>query len=306
MDLDLFEILEAQVSLALENLSLLQDRELRILEEQRLSKMVIIGDIGTGVAHQMNNRFNSMIEAVQIHFGCYGKEMPDLKSLSRDDLEARYADAFSITKVVDIESHNGFKIAEAMLASAREPIGPQPFKIGYTLRLALDLLKAKKNLKRINIIEDISLDSPCVWASTACIQDVLYNLVDNAADADEDKINAIASGKLKPEENKYEPMVIIRAHVAEGNLFLVEVEDNGIGIEEKHVESVGQPCYSTKAWKKMGTGYGVATVKKLLAQSGSKLEIRSVYGKGSVFSFALPLATKAQIEEHEKQKQEKD
>ena len=79
---------------------------------------------------------------------------------------------------------------------------------------------------------------------------------------------------------------------------MLVVEDNGIGIEAKHLESVGQPFYSTKAWKKQGTGFGVSSVKKLLAKSGSKLEVSSTWGRGSSFSFTLPLATPEQLQEY--------
>jgi two-component system phosphate regulon sensor histidine kinase PhoR len=70
-----------------------------------------------------------------------------------------------------------------------------------------------------------------------------------------------------------------------------EVVDNGIGIDEQHIARLTERFYrvdKSRSRETQGTGLGLAIVKHVLLRHGGKLAIRSVPGKGSVFTATLP------------------
>lgn len=74
---------------------------------------------------------------------------------------------------------------------------------------------------------------------------------------------------------------------------LLEVEDNGLGIEETHQARLFHPFYRVKARnlpQVEGIGLGLYVVKKLVEFHGGRIRFRSTHGKGSVFGFQIPLA----------------
>lgn len=73
-----------------------------------------------------------------------------------------------------------------------------------------------------------------------------------------------------------------------------EVADDGIGIDEQHISRLTERFYrvdKSRSRETQGTGLGLAIVKHVLLRHGGKLAIRSVAGKGSVFTASLPNTT---------------
>jgi signal transduction histidine kinase len=64
-----------------------------------------------------------------------------------------------------------------------------------------------------------------------------------------------------------------------------EVEDSGIGMPEEVCKKVFEPFFTTR---QRGTGLGLAIVKKIIDLHGGKIEVKSVSGQGTTFSFYLP------------------
>ncbi|WP_056827500.1 ATP-binding protein [Psychrobacillus sp. FJAT-21963] len=66
----------------------------------------------------------------------------------------------------------------------------------------------------------------------------------------------------------------------------VSIEDQGHGIEEKVLEKIFDPFYTTKTY---GTGLGLAHINKVIGEHGGNIEVSSTVGKGTTFTFLLPL-----------------
>jgi len=85
--------------------------------------------------------------------------------------------------------------------------------------------------------------------------------------------------------------IVVRWGLDETRAAYFEVEDEGIGIEEKHLPFITQRFYrvdSSHSRKIGGTGLGLAIVKHVLQRHGAKLEVRSEPGKGSIFTCRFP------------------
>jgi two-component system phosphate regulon sensor histidine kinase PhoR len=111
-----------------------------------------------------------------------------------------------------------------------------------------------------------------VYGDRARLKQVLVNLVDNAI-------------KYSAEGGKVE----CRAKL-EGNRCVVEVEDNGPGIAQEHLERVFERFYRVdhdRSREAGGTGLGLAIVKHIVEAHDSSVSVRSQVGKGSTFSFTL-------------------
>jgi PAS domain S-box-containing protein len=122
---------------------------------------------------------------------------------------------------------------------------------------------------------------PEINADKGRVRQILLNLLNNAI-------------KFTPERGK----IILRAVVKDSNL-VVEVEDNGPGMEKKVQKRIFEPYHrmQSDAEHLSGLGLGLALCKTLVELHGGQIWVRSVVGKGSKFSFSLPLEGAGDIEE---------
>jgi PAS domain S-box-containing protein len=100
--------------------------------------------------------------------------------------------------------------------------------------------------------------------------------------------NLIGNG-LKFHKGEISPKIIIRAHEEENNMIRIEVQDNGIGIDEKYYDqlfTMFKRLHSREQYE--GTGIGLANCKKIVERHGGSIGIKSTLGKGSTFWFTLP------------------
>lgn len=121
---------------------------------------------------------------------------------------------------------------------------------------------------------DVQTDSYIVYGDPNKIEQVIENLVSNA-------VKYTNQGKIT-----------INA-VKSGSEIKVEVSDTGIGISDEHLERLFDRFYRTdkaRSRDKGGTGLGLSVVKSILDAHESKIMVHSTVGKGTVFSFTLPIA----------------
>jgi two-component system phosphate regulon sensor histidine kinase PhoR len=120
---------------------------------------------------------------------------------------------------------------------------------------------------------DFTVDGPDVMGSGEELRSAFGNLASNAV-------------RYTPEGGKIE----LRWSRGPNDLRF-EVIDNGIGIDEQHISRLTERFYrvdKSRSRETQGTGLGLAIVKHVLLRHGGKLAIRSVPGKGSVFTATLP------------------
>nr|WP_305793058.1 HAMP domain-containing sensor histidine kinase [Sedimenticola hydrogenitrophicus] len=116
-------------------------------------------------------------------------------------------------------------------------------------------------------------DLPLIECMPSQLNQVFINLINNASHA-VDSINGTIS---------------IRSFVDDGYI-KVEVEDNGIGIPEKDLETIFEAYYTTKGVEE-GTGLGLSISKEIVEQHNGVISVRSSVGKGTTFTVQLPIQT---------------
>jgi CheY-like chemotaxis protein/anti-sigma regulatory factor (Ser/Thr protein kinase) len=128
---------------------------------------------------------------------------------------------------------------------------------------------------------------PLVYADRNRLRQILLNLVNNAIKFTD------SGGKID-----------IKARRT-GNWCEVSVIDNGIGIKKEDQGKILEPftqVYTKPEENKGGTGLGLTIAKQFVEASGGRLQLESEYGKGSKFTFTLPLAVETPQKKEEKQR----
>jgi PAS domain S-box-containing protein len=147
------------------------------------------------------------------------------------------------------------------------------------LRKALMDVRDEVHLKGHALNATISDEPLPVYGSDIDLGEAIANLLNNAT-------------KYTPDGGKIE--VRLRAQRdPDGEWAVVEVEDNGIGIEDDHQRRLFQPFYRVKTDKTHridGTGLGLYLVKKIVDFHSGRIQFHSTYGLGSTFGFQIPLA----------------
>ena len=149
------------------------------------------------------------------------------------------------------------------------------FDIVATCSAVLDALEDKAKRNDISIVFDKEYKPILVQADEQKISQVLTNLL----------VNSIKYGNQNG---------LTKVHFFDMNdVVLVEVSDDGIGIEEPHLARLCERFYrvdSSRSREKGGTGLGLSIVKHIIESHQQTLNIRSTVGEGSTFSFTLKKA----------------
>ncbi|MBI3754551.1 MAG: ATP-binding protein, partial [Deltaproteobacteria bacterium] len=127
--------------------------------------------------------------------------------------------------------------------------------------------------KGIKLITDIGKEIPKIPADKDRLEQVIVNLADNA-------IKYTNNGTVRIFARKTD------------NMLQIDVEDTGIGIPEKDIPRIFERFYRVDKGRSRelgGTGLGLAIVKHIIQGHNGKIWVKSKLGKGSVFSFSLPL-----------------
>ena len=195
-----------------------------------------------------------------------------------DDMQAKY-----IERVLT-ETNRLTKLTEGILTLNRTDAK------GYIRRTNFDLNRVIKDtaasfegqcLDKKIVFELTFFDSVCmVNADIGKIQQVLYNLIDNAI-----KFSSAESSIFIEVRKRYEKI-------------FVSVKDTGIGIPKDNVKKVFDRFYksdSSRGKDKKGTGLGLAIVKDILNSHGETVDVISTEGVGTEFVFTLSPARDAEI-----------
>jgi signal transduction histidine kinase len=159
----------------------------------------------------------------------------------------------------------------------RESMTFQPFDLREAVMQALAGLAPRFLERRLNVRQRVSPETPPVLGDRDRILQVLSNLLSNAERHCRD------GGK-----------VVIAAQQRRG-FVLVAVQDNGSGIPAAHVAKIFDRLYQVGDVKdarsrEQGLGLGLNIVKSIVEAHGGEVTVTSEVGKGSTFSFTLPLA----------------
>ncbi|MGA1409324.1 MAG: ATP-binding protein [Prochlorotrichaceae cyanobacterium] len=123
----------------------------------------------------------------------------------------------------------------------------------------------------------IPQDLPVVWGDRILIEEIFTNLISNAFKYNDNPEKWVEINWQEPQPEQ-------------PHLLTLTLQDNGIGIREKHLDTIFRIFKRLHPPKKYsgGTGAGLTIVKKIVERHGGTIVVKSVYREGSTFSFTLP------------------
>ena len=267
--------------------------QLRAMQETMVQseKMLSLGGIAAGIAHEINNPLGIVLQAVQTialrtkadfprNIEVAAKIGVDLAQVERY-LKERKIDIF----VRDIQGAavRAAEIIRHMLdfsrrSESRRSVCDIAAVVDNALRLASSDYDLKKNydFKSIEIVKDIPPDLPRCECTETEIEQVLLNLLRNAAQA---------MSEAQPPTPT--PRIAITART-EGGYMRVDIADNGPGITPENRKRIFEPFFTTKS-SGAGTGLGLSVSYFIVTKGhGGRMRVACPPDGGTVFTVELP------------------
>ena len=255
-------------------------------------KMVSVGGLAAGMAHEINNPLAGMMQNAQVVYNRLTKNFPANEKAAKaagttlSSINSYMKDRKIIDHIEKINQAGlqAAEIVENMLSFARKNDAEKSFQslskqIEKTIELAMTDhgLKKKSGFKKIEIIREFDPSMPKVPCEGSKIQQVIFNILKNSAQA-----------FICTEENSGKLQITIRLYIS-SNMACMEIEDNGPGMDEKILNRVFEPFFTTKETDK-GTGLGLSISYFIITEDHSgEMSVKSEIGKGTNFTIKLPL-----------------
>jgi len=225
---------------------------------QRAEQMKLVGELATGLAHEIKNFLAGIKASVEF---------------LQNELELSEEDGHIISLAVD-EIKRIDSLIKSLLNFAK-PAKPKlvAFDINETLDKTVAFALKYPSLsstppKPILASKDYDKNLPKILADPMQVQQALLNLIINA-------IEAMPEGGDLGLRTRYDAKLCC---------IKVMISDTGMGMEEVVLDRIFQPFFTTKG---KGTGLGLSITRRLIEQNGGSISVESHTGKGTVFSIFL-------------------
>jgi len=243
----------------------LTEEELLQAEAMRAAQLASIGELAAGVAHEINNPINGIINYAQ---------------LLLDDMENDEPGSDLLQRIIKEGKRVG-TIAHKLLDFARqgeEEVEPSRLELIFDDCISLIGHQLKKN--GIILENNLPEDLPEVLCNSQQVQQVILNILSNAR-------YALNMKYPDPDPNK---KIVLTAETTQRDnqeYVVFTVTDLGTGIEHDIMDRLSDPFFSTKP-KGEGTGLGLSISHGLIKENNGFLRIRSDLGHSTSLSVGLP------------------
>ncbi|WP_243360619.1 ATP-binding protein [Fundidesulfovibrio terrae] len=256
-------------------------------------KMMSVGGLAAGMAHEINNPLSAVLQSIQVVQNRLSKDSPaNLAAAEAAGCPFEAIKAFlgarevnSLLQGVRDAGARAAKIVSSMLEFSRKTESNRALvDLNGLLDKAVELcandydLKKKYDFRKIAIERDFDQGMPLVPCTATQIEQVVMNLLRNAAQA-----MAENAGQASP------PRIALRTTIEEG-MARIEVQDNGPGMDEAVRKRIFEPFYTTKG-PGQGTGLGLSVSYFIITENHrGSIEVQSRPGEGTRFIIRLPLS----------------
>ena len=265
----------------------------RVKMEQMMvqtEKMMTVGGLAAGMAHEINNPLSGVLQSSQNIMRRLSPDLPANQAIARElglDLEKMHSFLERrgilgfLEGIRDAAERAGRIVADMLAFSRRGTAEFAPVFINQLLdtvvRIAANDYDLKKtyDFKKITIIKEYQPNLPSVPCDRTEIEQVLLNLIKNAAHA------------MAGQEDPTRQCIFLRTS-DEGGWVRIEVEDTGPGMTEEVQRRVFEPFFTTKPIG-FGTGLGMSVSYYIITeQHKGTIRVDSILGEGSRFVIRLP------------------
>lgn len=255
------ETLERRVD---ERTQQLRETELKLFQSDRLASL---GQLSASVAHEINNPLGGVINFSKLMQRLLrdGQIPPD-----RIDDFRNYLD-----HVVTETVRCGNIVRDLVVFARQSSPRSEPHDFNEIVRRTISVVHHRLKLGEVTDHLDLADDLPEVMCDASQVQQIVTNLVLNAAEAMETGVVTVRT-RHQPDRGEVQ----------------LEVTDTGVGISPENLAKIYDPFFSTKEEGK-GTGLGLAVVYGIVEAHHGRIDVRSAMGRGTTFVVTLPVTPPA-------------
>ncbi len=261
-------------------------------------KMIIVGELAAGMAHEINNPLASILQNLQILQKRISTDIPENNRIASEcginiKTILEYMEKREISTLIETVKDSGMRAAEIVTNllsfSRKEENDHLQNDLSEILDKAVDLAEKEFSLQKqfdflhIEIIREYENDLPLVPCFESKILQVIINLLKNGAQAMGEKFDS-----QKESEMNEKPQFILRLK-KESSIVSIEIEDNGPGMPENIKRHIFEPFFTTKNIGD-GTGLGLFISYFIITQNhNGQMLVESTLGVGTRFIIKLPV-----------------
>lgn len=256
---------------------LAEERAKQLVHADRLATL---GTLAAGIAHEINNPSTFIAGNAQslekywealIQKGFFSETKDQQVDVILEDFPKMISGIRSGVKRIT-------KIVSSLKSYARQDltIKKSPFDINEVVEEALEICHNKIKYN-ITVEKNIPDSVPFAFGDKYQIEQVIVNLITNAADAMNGKKNARLLISCQKNENMVQ----------------MEVKDSGPGISEDIINKIFNPFFTSKG-RQDNTGLGLSISKSIIEEHGGQLNVKNAPEGGAVFYFSIPVAKKSE------------
>ena len=222
-------------------------------------KMANLGNVAAGIAHEIRNPLsgiNLFLNGIDENFD-NPEAADDIRELIQGAQKASDKIATVIKRVIDFSRPGQLQL------SLRD--------INIPVREAVELSRTTLRKKGIKIETNLNDDLPPIYIDPQPVEQVILNLLNNAAEAmkDLDRTKRIRVTTTKENDN-----------------LMISVSDSGTGIPEEIRAKIFDPFFTTST---NGSGIGLSLCQRIIIDHGGKIKVFSSKGRGTDFIIKLPI-----------------
>ncbi|MFN8559893.1 MAG: ATP-binding protein, partial [Dehalococcoidia bacterium] len=228
-------------------------------------KMASVGRLVSGVAHELNNPLTGIMGFAQLLL------LRDLDPAARHEAET-----------IRAEAERASKIVQNLLSFARRRSPERvPVDLNALIERVLSLWEYDLRVRDIVVRRDLGAGAPLIEADAHQIQQLLLNVLTNAAQA----LRAAGGGGA----------ITVSTHAA-GGYVRTHISDNGPGIAPDHLRRIFDPFFTTKPVGE-GTGLGLTICYGIVEEHQGRITVESAPGQGATVVIDLPVAASTSLEQ---------
>lgn len=260
---------QKELTQSIENLKIAQEH---LVQSE---KMVSLGVLTAGIAHEINNPLNFIsggVEALTSEIDDLHKAAANPAALQKNFNEAEENIRDILTTIGNGVQRTNKIIMNLLFFSSPQTRGMEMIDVHETLEAALTILNSKLKESNIHVIKNYKTLPP-VLASAVQLSQVFLNIIDNAV---------YAMSKVE------EPRNLIISTAQHGDVIKISISDNGPGVPPSLQRKIMDPFFTTKEVGK-GTGLGLSISLGIINNHKGSLHVVSEDGKGAEFITYLPV-----------------
>ncbi len=237
-------------------------------------KMESLGILAGGIAHDFNNLLVALL----------GQSSLAMRKLDEEHPARRH-----VQKVMQAAERAANLTRQMLAYSGKGRFEVKHIQLNELIQENLDLLHVAIS-KNVDLQADLAPDLPLIEVDVSQIQQIVMNLVINAAEAiDPQKAGVvhIQTAPITIEDTAVSTWLMPNSTLEPGKFALLTVSDNGHGMTPEQVTQIFDPFFTTKA---NGRGLGLAAVLGIVRGHKGGLKVSSTLGHGTQFQLAFPVS----------------